>query len=365
MTDAASGVDPTASHAPATECGVDEPSFLTSQWASISAVIAKELRWRMRGRRAFVLVTVYVAVLGLLVFTVYQFAADTATRQFSADGELIRSDGVSAAASAAVGQAIFGVILVLQTVLTLLLAPALTSGGVSMEREKQTLELLIATPVSTLGLVLGKLVSSLAYVVLLILLSIPLMSLAFVFGGIAPDDVLRAYFMLLAAAFFVGSIGLFLSAWLKRTQLATAIALIVVFLLSFAAPLVHGYVYLSSRSFGFEQENRPPPEPMVWFSALAADIDLLCTAIPETYTITCRYSTTVVGQDLDETVPPRDVLWPRIAGAFIILGTMLTLATTQLISPSRRLRNDRAAPAPDLLPLPRLHEAPPDSVTGT
>jgi len=359
MTDGTAEIQPSADavatvNAAATaDCGVEEPSFLTGLWASISAVITKELRWRMRGRRAFVLVTIYVAVIGLLVFTVYQLAADTATRQFSENGGLVRREGVSAAASAVIGQAIFGVILVLQTVLTLLLAPALTSGGVSMEREKQTLELLITTPVSTLGLVLGKLASSLAYVVLLILLSIPLMSLAFVFGGIAPDDVVRAYVMLFATAFGVGSIGLFLSAWLKRTQLATAIALIVVFLLSFAAPLVHGYAYLSSRSFVAGEVSGPPPEPMVWFSALAADIDLLCTAIPESYSVTCRYSTTVVNQDLDETTPPRDVLWPRIVVMFILLGTVLTLATTQLISPSRRLRNDRAAPAPDLLPLAR------------
>jgi len=82
----------------------------------------------------------------------------------------------SGGASAGIGQTIFGVILVLQTLLTLLLAPALTSGALSMEREKQTLELLITTPVSTLGLVVGKLVSSLAYVVILVLASIPLMS---------------------------------------------------------------------------------------------------------------------------------------------------------------------------------------------
>src|SRR4029078_9511567 len=121
----------------------------------------------------------------------------------------------------------------------------------------QTLELLITTPVSTLGLVLGKLVSSLAYVVLLILASIPLMSLAFVFGGIAPDDVVRAYVVLLATAFGMVSIGLFLSAWLKRTQLATAIALIAVFLISFAAPFVHGYTYVSA-PFNGERRGAPP-----------------------------------------------------------------------------------------------------------
>ena len=327
------------------------PSWLTSLRASISAIVVKELRWRMRGRRAYVIVSVYVGILGLLVFTVYQLAASAATQQIDPTGfgEPTRGNGVSAAASALIGQAIFGVILVLQTLLTLLLAPALTSGGVSMEREKQTLELLITTPVSTLGLVIGKLASSLAYVLLLILASIPLMSLGFVFGGIAPEDVIRAYLVLFAAAFAMGSIGLFLSAWLKRTQLATAIALIVVFVLGFVAPLFHGYSYLSAT---FEDgPRRPPSEVLVWFSPLAADIDLICTAVPDSYAASCGYSSTVVGQDLDPTNPPRDLLWPRVVLAMVILGVVLTLATTQLISPSRRYRKEPSGPGPDLVPL--------------
>jgi len=329
-----------------TDDAVEEPSPLRNLWASMSAVVTKELRWRMRGRRAYVVVTLYVALLGLLVFSVYQVSYDAATRQFAPNtGEPFQTDAVSGTASAVIGQAIFSVILVLQTLLTLLLAPALTSGAVSMEREKQTLELLITTPVSTLGLVLGKLASSLAYVVILVLASIPLMSLVFVFGGIAPEDVVRAYLMLFIVSFGVGSIGLFLSAWFKRTQIATAISLVIVFGISFIAPLVHGYVYISGVTFGDGQvERRPPPEPLVWFSAIAADIDLVCTAIPDSYTVTCGYSTTVVGQELDQQNPPRDVLWPRISLAFLILGVILTLATTQLISPSRRLRADRSIP---------------------
>jgi ABC-type transport system involved in multi-copper enzyme maturation permease subunit len=351
MTDIAADAPLAQDRPPLPEPADAAPRWLTNVWASIAGVVAKELRWRMRGRRAYVIVTAYVAVLGLLVFAVYGLTVGAATQRFDPTGFAPARTGVSATASALIGQSIFGVILVLQTLLTLLLAPALTSGAVSMEREKQTLELLITTPVSTLGLVLGKLVSSLAYVVLLILASIPLMSLAFVFGGIAPDDVVRAYVVLLATAFGMGSIGLFLSAWLKRTQVATAIALIVVFLLAFAAPFVHGYTYTTSSFNGDGRRRTPPPEEMVWFSPLAADIDLICTAIPDSYAVSCGYSTVVVGQDLDRATPPRDLLWPRIVIALVVLGVVLTLATTQLISPSRRYRKEPAEPGPDLLPI--------------
>ena len=43
----------------------------------------------------------------------------------------------------------------------LVLAPAFTTGAISLEREKQTLDLLVTTPLSTLGMVIGKLFSAL------------------------------------------------------------------------------------------------------------------------------------------------------------------------------------------------------------
>ena len=45
---------------------------------------------------------------------------------------------------------------------------AFTAGQISLEREKQTLEMLTATPISSLAIVIGKLLSALAYVFLLI-----------------------------------------------------------------------------------------------------------------------------------------------------------------------------------------------------
>ena len=54
--------------------------------------------------------------------------------------------GSSAFAGAAIGQGIFAALLMLMTLQVVFLAPSSTSGSISLEREKQTLELLIATP---------------------------------------------------------------------------------------------------------------------------------------------------------------------------------------------------------------------------
>ena len=98
-----------------------EPSAFASFKASIAALITKEARWRMRGRRAFVIVTIYLALLALLVVTAYQFLVDRAMFQSTFNGGFERTDFVPGSVSATVGQAVFGNSR-LQTVLTILLA---------------------------------------------------------------------------------------------------------------------------------------------------------------------------------------------------------------------------------------------------
>ena len=105
------------------------------------------------------------------------------------------------------GRASSPALLMLMTLQVVFLAPSSTAGAISLEREKQTLELLIATPISSLAIVLGKLLSALVYVFLLIAASIPLMAVVFVFGGVAPEDVLRGYIVLVVTALGLGSFG--------------------------------------------------------------------------------------------------------------------------------------------------------------
>lgn len=327
-----------------------EPSVWRSIWVSLSAVVVKELRWRMRGRRAFVIVTIYVTLIALLVFFVQRNFEQAVNDQIEFGG----GSFLGASVSAVVGQSIFSAILVIQTLLTVVVAPALTSGAISVEREKQTLELLITTPVSTLGMVVGKLISSLAYVVLLILASIPLMSIVFAFGGIAPDDIVRAYVLLFAVALGTGSIGLFLSALLKRSQVATALSYVTMFVLTVVLLIAHTYMVVSSVVVeNGTVSQRAPSDVLLWLNPFVANVDVMCTAIPDSYGGTCAYITLVTGTELDPNQPPRDAFWPRSALAFGGLAVVLTLATTQLIAPSRRLRR---------LPPPA---GPPDSTPGT
>jgi ABC-type transport system involved in multi-copper enzyme maturation permease subunit len=193
--------------------------------SSIVAVGAKELRGRMRGPRAFIGVTLYLAVLAASAVLVYTVQRDLAGAQVSFGGG-------NPYVSAQVGQALFTALLFIQVLLVVFLAPAATSGAISLEREKQTLDLLAATPVSTMGIVIGKLASALAFVVVLIVASIPLTAMVFLFGGVAPEDVLRGYVVLIVTAIGFGSVGLLLSTLTRRTQTATVLTYLAVLILT-------------------------------------------------------------------------------------------------------------------------------------
>jgi len=270
----------------------------------IGAVGSKELRGRMRGRRAFAILTIYLLLLSAFAFGIYAYLRQQATLE--AEG-LFRDGAINGVAemalSADIGHAIFSGLLLVLTLMVLVLAPAFTTGAISLEREKQTIDLLVTTPLSTLGMVIGKLLSALTYVFLLILASVPLMAIVFVFGGVGPEDLLRAYVVLFATAFGMGAIGLFISALTRRTQTATVVTLIVVLAITIGSAAVHElWTVLGTQSAktqsGFipVQRSDRAPVAILWLNPFVGDMDLICTTAPGGYDRdTCDYVAAVTG----------------------------------------------------------------------
>src|SRR5262245_25603664 len=101
-----------------------DPGVIRTFLATLAGVLSKELRWRMRGRRAFVVLTVYTLVLGLLVFGLYQLMYNQAvsdSRWVVGDPEMdaVGATGfMSTEASVRTGQVLYGGLLGLLTMLT-------------------------------------------------------------------------------------------------------------------------------------------------------------------------------------------------------------------------------------------------------
>ena len=99
-----------------------------------------------------------------------------------------------------------------------LLAPALTADLISGERERQTLDLLLVTPLSRRQIVVGKLVAALGSLLLLIVLALPIQAIAVLIGGIGLEELLVGLLLLGLTATTYGCVGLFWSARLRTTR---------------------------------------------------------------------------------------------------------------------------------------------------
>jgi ABC-type transport system involved in multi-copper enzyme maturation permease subunit len=341
-------------------------------FAGITAVAVKELRGRMRGRRAFVILTVYLLLLagfGWMMELILE-------RQHS--GAVA---GTAALASAQIGQGIFIAMLMLETLLVIALAPAFTAGAISLEREKQTLDMLATTPVSSLSIVLGKLLSALTYLFILVFASIPLTAMVFVFGGVSPDDVVRGYTVLLATALGLGSVGLFCSALMKRTQAATIATYFGVLAVTIGSFFVFYFwnTVGTVGGTGIGPLRGRPPEALVYLNPYFAQADVMC-GVEAGFGDWCSQVAFVSNRSIFPTIVPvdqpqpgqivpqpkalppiavpadggkggiigdiapvqpfgvvRDSLWPKSVAAWLILSAVLTAASVQLVTPTRRV----------------------------
>ena len=362
----------------------DPRATIAAGLAGLTAVGVKELRGRMRGRRAFMILTIYLLLLGSFAWMMELILE----RRYA--GTVASS---AAFASSQIGQGIFVALLMLETLLVVALAPAFTAGAISLEREKQTLDMLATTPVSSLSIVVGKLFSALTYLFILIFASIPLTAIVFMFGGVAPDDVARGYAVLLATALGLGSVGIFFSALIKRTQAATIISYFAVG----AATLGTFFVFLFWNTMtngaglvtqGIGPINGRPPETLLYLNPYFAQADVMCgvengfgTWCGQVAFITDRSifsggsGVTSPSNTIDpngtvnkgigrggvlQPVPPdrgvddvgdvsvqpfeliRDSFWPKSAAAWLVLSVVLIFATVQLVSPTRRWRPNLA-----------------------
>jgi ABC-type transport system involved in multi-copper enzyme maturation permease subunit len=345
MNDAASANIDTAGDAAVTEPSMAAaqpgPSFDPGRLAGVTAILVRELRGRMRGKRAFIFLTVYLGTLATLLSLALRTTESMPM--------------LSAPESIAIGRGIFAGVLLVETLVVVALAPAYTAGSISQERERQTYDLLAVTPISSLSIVIGKLLSSLSYLVVVVGASLPIACLAFAFGGIGPDDLFRGYLVLAATGIGIGAIGVLCSAAMNRTQAATVAAFIATALMVVGASAA--WIGLDSRLEN--QTSERPSEALLYLNPFVAQFDVICQATGEAciaqQAVMARNTemfgqprfdeTTgqpvgvgVEGQFVAQPIPAGGGFWPKSVLAYLALGAVAIVASAQSISPTRRWR---------------------------
>ena len=111
----------------------------------------------------------------------------------------------------------YSLLMAAQFVLIILIAPAMTSGAIAGERERQTLELLLVTNTRSFRIVTGKAMESFAMLALLIVCGFPVMCLTMITGAVSLMQILTGELYLLAVAFGAVCVGILASSLSRST----------------------------------------------------------------------------------------------------------------------------------------------------
>jgi len=198
-------------------CKTLNPAHLTGP------ILNKELRVSSRRRRNYALRSIYLALLVGFVVVSWLAAVQINTQAATA---------LQVARMSLAGTTVITTVIWFQFVATQLIAIIMLSTSISDEIHHRTLGILMTTPINSLQIVMGKLLSKLLQLILLLAISLPLLAIVRVFGGVPWSYVISGLCVTLTAAVFAGSLSLYFSISSRRAYvviLKTAFTLAIIY----------------------------------------------------------------------------------------------------------------------------------------
>jgi len=192
----------------------------------------KELRISSRRKRNYALRFAYMIFLTLFVVTVwlsvvkFQGAATFQKSRMSVAGKNIISTIIS-----------------FQFIATQLIAVVMLSNSISDEIYHRTLGVLMTTPINSFQIVMGKLFSKLLQIILLLAISVPLLAIVRIFGGVPLNYIFSSLCITLTAVIFAGALSLNFSISNRRTYVViiktiVTLGILYIFIPAMAAALL-------------------------------------------------------------------------------------------------------------------------------
>ncbi|WP_394120607.1 ABC transporter permease [Planococcus donghaensis] len=168
-------------------------------------VLIKELKLRFRNMKSFTGILFYLIAMSVFVFGFIFLATSLTGNGFFRPDESFM---------------LFSIMTYIQLGLILFITPALTAGTISSEREKQTLNILLTTSQTSFQIIFGKMTSSIAFLLLMIVSGLPIYSLVFLYGGVSPSQLFFIFLFYLLTLLAIASIGVMLSTLIRKTIVA-------------------------------------------------------------------------------------------------------------------------------------------------
>lgn len=230
-------------------------------------IYRKELKQYARSRRAMWTLVAFNLILQLIGLFVYYISF----ARVGSQGIRIRYADILT---------VYRILALTEFLLVMCIVPAVSSGAVCGEREKQTFDPLLSTPMSPLHIVLGKLSASLHIVLLLLISALPTFGLVFSIGGIRLRDLCALYICLILQAVVLGSASILISVHCRKTATATVLSYLMMFLVVLGTMLVVGACYALSAEEGSYVTMEMVYEGMASRAAAAHNWNLLLLLNP-------------------------------------------------------------------------------------
>ncbi|HZG18169.1 MAG TPA: ABC transporter permease subunit [Candidatus Bathyarchaeia archaeon] len=268
-------------------------------------LIVKEMRERFRSKRSFWILGTYLFVMGAILLG---FLFITEMNTYLTPGE---------------NRDMFLMIAVIQYAMICFIAPALSAGAISGERERQTLHVLLTTHLSPGRIIISKLITSLAFIFLMVVATLPLYSFVFLYGGISPQQLSLFVLFLAINIIFFGALGIFCSTWIKRTGVSTITAYGLAFFFVVGTGLLCLFIGLllselyPDKYIGDEVFNQ-------------LGMQFLASSNP----VYVMFS--ILGESIGPTIEPVVTPWLLFIVLYTILTVVLIIWSTYLLHPVRK-----------------------------
>jgi ABC-type transport system involved in multi-copper enzyme maturation permease subunit len=170
-------------------------------------IFGKELRVAARRRRNYLLRVLYLVGLLLFLFLAYEITAS----EHNSGGLAARTQ-----AQEQLGWCFFMFFSMFCVIAMALIGPVVTSTAINQERQAKTFHVLLMTPMTAWQIVSGKLFSRLLTPLTLIGLSMPVLALVRLLGGVELEQMFGVVALCIVTAMMAAAIGLFCSILLRR-----------------------------------------------------------------------------------------------------------------------------------------------------
>jgi ABC-type transport system involved in multi-copper enzyme maturation permease subunit len=151
-----------------------------------------------------------------------------------------------------------------QVAALLLVAPALTAGTIAEERERRTLDYLLASDLRDWEIVLGKYAARVLLTLWILLAGVPVLVISTLMGGVSPDQVWQVFIVAASTLLTVAAISLAISVRARRAREAI-VGVYVILFAWFVMPLYGGMIWVAG----------PWPASLAWVRIMLRPLGFL------------------------------------------------------------------------------------------